>query len=99
MKININAINTYIITLNFITFISLINMTYNFVNNITSDFKLIQLKGSIIKDVEFNKLSFEIHTDSGVVSQFCHPMILIFIGIIINITYYIIKKVADKKVN
>lgn len=97
MKININAINTYIITLNFITFISLINMTYNFVNNITSDFTLIQLKGSIIKDVEFNKLSFEIHTDSGVVSQFCHPMILILIGITLNIIYFIISKLHAKK--
>ncbi|KOP67373.1 hypothetical protein AMS62_20595 [Bacillus sp. FJAT-18019] len=94
MKININTINTYIITLNLITFISLLNMTYIFVRNIASDFTLIQLKGSIIKGVEFNKLAFEIHTDSGVVSQFCHPIILIFIGITLNTIYFIIKRLT-----
>lgn len=97
MKININSINTYMITLNIITYISLLNMTYNFVRSITSDFTLIQIKGSIIKGVEFNNLSFEIHTDSGVVSQFCHPMIVIIIGLTLNIIYFIISKLHAKK--
>jgi len=97
MKIKINDINTYMIALNIITFISLLNMTYNFVRNITSDFTLLQLKGSIIKGVGFNNLSFEIHTDWGVVSQFCHPMILILIGITLNVIHFIIKKVVCKK--
>lgn len=99
MKININAITTYMIALNIVTFISLFNMTYNFVRNITSDFTLLQLKGAKISGVEFNKLSFEIHTDSGVVSQFCHPVILILIGITLNIIYFIIIKLHAKKVD
>ncbi|KOR90258.1 hypothetical protein AM231_14705 [Paenibacillus solani] len=48
MKININTINTYIITLNLITFISLLNMTYIFVRNIASDFWIVNRKSNNI---------------------------------------------------
>lgn len=72
-------------------------MTNECVRDITSDFNLIQYKGSIIKDVEFNNLSFRIHTDSEVFSRFCHPMILILVGITLNIAYYIIKKIVEVK--
>lgn len=75
MKIKISALSTYMITLNFIIFLNLLNMTYNFVRNITSDFKLMQYEGFVINDVEFNNLSFRIHTDSEVFSHFCHPTI------------------------
>lgn len=97
MKIKISALSTYIITLNLITFLNLLNMSYNFVRDITADFNLIHYKGSIIKDVEFNNLYFRIHTDSEVFSRFCHPMILILVGITLNIAYYMIKKIVEVK--
>ncbi|AWP26622.1 hypothetical protein B9D94_08335 [Paenibacillus sp. Cedars] len=97
MKIKISALSTYMITLNFIIFLNLLNMTYNFVRNITSDFKLMQYEGFVINDVEFNNLSFRIHTDSEVFSHFCHPMLLILFGITLNIAYYIIKVIVEGK--
>lgn len=73
MKIKISALSTYMITLNFIIFLNLLNMTYNFVRNITSDFKLIQYEGFVINDVEFNNLSFRIHTRFRGVQSFLSP--------------------------
>lgn len=97
MRIKINTLSTYIITLNLILLLNLLSMTYNFVRSITDDLKLIQYKSSIINEVEFTNLSLRIHTDSEVFNQFCHPMLLILIGITINIVFYIIKKIIESK--
>lgn len=97
MKIRLSALSNYIITLNLILLFNLLTMTYNFILSITSDFNVIKYKGFMIKDVEFNNLSFRIHTDSEVFSRFCHPMLLILIGITVNVVYYIIKKIIEGK--
>lgn len=94
---NNSALPSFMITLNVIMFLVLFNATYSFVNRIASDLTLIQYKSSIIHSVEMNAFYFEIYTDSEVFSQFCHPMLLILIGIMQNIIYFIVKRKMDDK--
>jgi len=97
MKDKIGAARKMIISINSITLLTLLNSTYNFVRTITIDFKMIHYKGSMITDVVFENLLFRIYTDSEIYSRFCHPILIILIGIAINIIYYIVTIIIEGK--